>query len=70
MNFTTCNFEQLEKEWTENGKIMWKVERSLDSKGRIKNKNGLPSKLKTGSIVYFYVNKIPSSSGTEKAGFF
>lgn len=31
MDFSTCNYEQLQKEWDESKKIMWQVREHLEN---------------------------------------
>lgn len=54
MKFETCDFEQMQKEWNRNEKIMWEVKGAIDGK--------LATSLKKGDIVYFYVSELPSGS--------
>lgn len=66
MDFSTCNYEQLQKEWDESKKIMWQVP---GTPRKLKNgdwqsppDSSMVNSLKKGDVIYFYVTNLPSES--------
>lgn len=60
MDFLLYNFEKMEKEYIEKGKITWEIKGSLKDSTYAKN-------IKCGDIIYFYIFNIESQSGFHKA---
>lgn len=60
MDFLLYNFEKMEKEYMDKGKIAWEIKGSLENSKYAKN-------IKCGDIVYFYIFNIESQSGFSKA---
>lgn len=60
MDFLLYNFEKMEQEYMDKGKIEWEIKGSLENSKYAKN-------IKCGDIVYFYIFNIESQSGFHKA---
>ena len=63
MDFRTCDYKQMEEEWTEKKKIMWQAPGTPEyKKGEWIVKGSMVEQLKKGDIVYFYITHLPSES--------
>ncbi len=65
MDFSTCNYEQLQKEWKETNKIMWQVPgtpKKKDDTWKKPRSTSMVNSLKKGDVIYFYVTNLPSNS--------
>lgn len=66
MDYLKCNFQRLKTEWEQNNKIIWQIPVKPVQKGGewvVNSDRELVKMLHNGDIIYFYVCKIPTSSG-------
>lgn len=66
MDYKTCNYAQMQKEWKENKKIMWQApgrpEKLKNGNWKVEKPHSMAKLLVKGDIVYFYVTNLPSES--------